>query len=817
MFKPKRKRAVVKRTTRNESESDDDEEDRHNMNTTTNATAAATNKTQEAKRKKKKKLKKGSALASASASLSAGGSLSFAIDEGDDQDRDHDMTISKKKKKKKGSGFGFGGACMETMSDPTDLDAERVGAAEEKPIAPKVAAGYSKNDLEKLKSLQKVYVAAKEEKHADSHSHANLPLEPVLDSHVPLPPPPTASFPMKPNKPEEEFISFDSFAKHAGAEIMNGDDALKFTGEQNDDFGIDKVQKNDEEKEETQEIEEEGRKWEDEVARRAGVAGSAFSDSNTASVSRHQPDLTLQKDEGAQAIEQIKQTIVATLGNLQQQGLDMDSNMVRKRHDAHVANEDATTKELEESTIGESFEYYQNLRSDLADWTGALRHLSEKIEIIEDALEELYQDMGSRRMSTMKEWEDDAITLLKGNDLVDYIVGRQPIDANTTPENPMVDEFGRDMKSMEYLAISKRKSDRRRKRKESADRRNGLSNAQTQTDTGDGQYEDTDIDISDNELMDRGERRSALGDAIQVTLDEMDESFTSFSSLIALFQNWKSSQPDDFRKHYAGMAIVDFISVFLRCAFCKKLDLLCLGEPEKKYPSLDDFDWFSTFESSSLIPSKSETDDKLKNQPLDLLIEKVCFASIRTCLRGTRHHKNEGSLWSYDPFSKRQTESLSSFCKSALSKLHSKEKTNALASIVFDYINDFLQQKAIVVIRRESNFAQRDTEEFDAYAFACVGQLRCLKRLVINIVNYWYLVFDKSILMARFCIADVMAFRFLPIVQALESGPEEFYGRAKEEFEFICNSFNSLGLLEREELMIMSSPIRAYAAKMATK
>ena len=54
-----------------------------------------------------------------------------------------------------------------------------------------------------------------------------------------------------------------------------------------------------------------------------------------------------------------------------------------------------------------------------------------------------------------------------------------------------------------------------------------------------------------------------------------------------------------------------------------------------------------------------------------------------------------------------------------------------------------------------------------------------------------------------------MAFRFLPIVQALDTGSEEYYERAKEEFVCIYNAFNSLGLLEREESMIMSSPIRA--------
>jgi|AntRauTorckE5430_2_1112549.scaffolds.fasta_scaffold01742_2 hypothetical protein len=787
MFKPKRRRPVAKRTTRDESDDEDD-----NQNTTTNA--IATKKAQEAKRKKQKRLKK--------ASASTGKVLSFSIDEGDC----HDIKTSKKKKKKKG-GFGFGG--MQTVHDPLDDDAE--GAAEEQPVAPKVASGYSIDDLEKLKSQQKVYITEKQDDVPPKSVESQLPSEPSSD--VPLPPPPTKSVPMKPDKPEEDFISFQSSGKYGDNNIVNGDDALPYSEDQNDDFGIEFSQNNDRE---IKEIDVEGSKWEDEVARRAGVGRNTHSDSNA----RNHTAIPLHRDEGVEAIAQIKQTIATTLDNLQQQELDLNSNMVRKVHDAHVADEDATKKELEVSTIGKSFECYQKLRSDLADWTGALRHLSEKIDIIEDALEDLYQDIGLRSMVKINQWEDDAIAVLKEKGLVDYIVGRQPIDVNSNSASPIVDEFGRDTKFMESLVISKRKVERRRRRKESADRRNDVK-----TDTGDGEREDTDCDecedtdadVSDNELMDRGERRCALSDAIQVALDEMDEDFASLASLLDLFQSWQLSHPDDFRQCYASLAIVDFISVFARCEFCKSLQLLSFGEAEKKLPALDGFDWFSTSKSSNLIPSKKEGDEENKKQPLDLLIEKVCFASIQMCLKGTRHQKSAKSVWSYDPFSKRQTESLSSFCKSVLSKLSSMEKAGALAVDVCDYINDFLQQKAIVVIKRESETPQSGTEEFDAYSFACLGQLRCLRKLVINILNCWYPVFDNSVKLAKLCIADIMAFRFLPIVETLERGSKEHYEKAKAEFENLCDAFNSLGLFEREELMMISAPIRAYAVKLFTK
>ena len=779
MFKPKRKRSVTKRATRDESDDEDDIQD-------TTMTALATKKAQEAKRKKKKRLK--------NISKSTGIGLSFSIDEGDY----HDTKTSKKKKKKKGKGFGFGG--MQTIDHPSDNDAE--GAAAEKILASNLTSGYSKDDLDKLKSQQKVYVAEKDdvppkEKPSTENKFPSKPLSSVL-----LPPLPTESVPTKPSKPEEDFISFHSAVKHSDGNIMNGDDALKYMEDQNDDLGIEFTQKNGQE---TKEIDEEESKWEDEVVRRAGFGRSAHSDSNTTD----QTAVPLHRDEGVQAVAQIKQTIATTLDNLQQQELDLNSNMIRKKHDAHVADEDATKKELEVSTIGQSFEYYQNLRSDLADWTGALRHLSEKVDIIEGALENLYQDIGSRRMSKMNQWEDDAISVLKENGYVDYIVGRQPIDMKTSSETPTVDEFGRDMKHVETLAISKRKAERRRRRRESCDRRNGQSGVKTDID-GD-EYEDTDADISDNELMDRGERRCALGDAIQVALDEMDEDFASLASLLDLFQRWQSSHPDDFRQCYAGLSIVDFISVFARCEFCKNLRLLCFGELEKKSPALEDFDWFSTFISSNLIPSKEEGK---KNQPLHLLVEKVCFASIKMCVKGTLHQNNERSMWSYDPFSKRQTESLSSFCKSTLSRFQSKEKTGALATDVCDYINDFLQQKAIVVIKRESDAPQSDTEEFDAYSFACLGQLRCLRKLVINILKFWYPVFSNSVALAKLCIADIMAFRFLPVIERLERGSNEHYEKAKEEFDILYRAFNSLGLLVREELMMIASPIRAYAEKL---
>ena len=128
--------------------------------------------------------------------------------------------------------------------------------------------------------------------------------------------------------------------------------------------------------------------WEDQIAKRAGVT-SQNDDEIIDIPSRCQ---SFQKEHGTEEVSKIKHTITSAIENISQQQLDLESAIVRKKHDAQEANKEATAKEKELADFGRNFEYYQSLRSNFADWIGALRYLSQRIDTIENAVADLYQD-----------------------------------------------------------------------------------------------------------------------------------------------------------------------------------------------------------------------------------------------------------------------------------------------------------------------------------------------------------------------------------------------------------------------------------------
>lgn len=799
MFKvPKRKKPIVKKL-RSSDDSDNDTEDvTHERDDVSKAT------TNPAATKPKTKNKNRNFVSK----TALGAGLSFNIDEGDDVE----LHASRKKRRK---GLGFGGIQVlndfendQTTIEPTQQEHQQ---QQEKDWgsgptdASKISSGYSKEDLQKLKSQQKVYLEENTNglqvkdtmNENDPSVHFVQPSVPAVSS-VPIPPTPSDTFPSKPIVPEEDFISLHSSTKKDDYVIVSGDDALQFVTEQEDvqtEFqGINQCFDGEDNQDGTQEMDVEGEKWEEEIIKRAGIGGSFAEKTLGDSKQSYKAEHSFKKEDGRRAIEDIKHTIEYTLQNLDQQELELETNIMRKNHDASTAEDDALEKEKELSSTGKAFEYYQNLRSDIAAWTGALRHLSEKVDVIESALEELYQDLGRRRVVQMQEWQDDVATELKEKNWLDYAVGRQPIIATETQGDVhMVDEFGRDVKSMESLARSKRKNARKKRRSESEDRRKGTYDQQNQLQI---EYEDTDVDVSDHELMERVERRSALGDAIDIVLEDVDDEFRSISVLLSLFCQWEKSEPKDYMQCYATLSLMSYISVFARAEFCKKLDLLDLGVENNSY-ELKDFEWFTSLKSSNAFPQNS-------------IIGKTCVIQLRMSLFGTKDLK--GLCWSYDPFSTRQTRRLSNFFRSTIVPNMPIDDTNALLDDVCEYINRYLQEMSFLILKKGDSYPNDDDDSLDALNFASLGQIYRIKKLVSNIINYWYPLGNRK-RFATLCLTDVLSFRFLPIFEAL--GPQSAnFEQASNVFHSLWKSLTVSGLLGDDDLMLSSSAIRAAASKL---
>jgi hypothetical protein len=254
--------------------------------------------------------------------------------------------------------------------------------------------------------------------------------------------------------------------------------------------------------------------------------------------------------------------------------------------------------------------------------------------------------------------------------------------------------------------------------------------------------------------------------------------------------------------------VVDFISVLARGEFCKKLDLLCLSETKgDSISTLDNFEWFIALKDSKLIAVSKLEEEPGSNQPFALLMKKICFTALKSCISDDDDDK-PGGLRAYDPFSKRHSQRLSSFYQSVMKNLSSEETKTTLGTTVHNYINSYLQELSFPVIKNQAAVPSKDDDEAaEVYTFATVGQLYRLKRLVLNIVEFWYPILDKPLALAKFCFTDIIAYRFLPIAYALDTS------ESKEVLASLWKAMKQAGLTEKEDLMLSSSPFRAAATK----
>ena len=90
---------------------------------------------------------------------------------------------------------------------------------------------------------------------------------------------------------------------------------------------------------------------------------------------------------------------------------------------------------------------------------------------------------------------------------------------------------------------------------------------------------------------------------------------------------------------------------------------------------------------------------------------------------------------------------------------------------VLAYLNSYLQETAILVTKKKSE--QLESEELssniNATSFLLTSQLRRQRKLLFNIVTFWYPALYKSSDVAKFCLLDIIAYRILPVILAIFS------------------------------------------------
>ena len=853
-------------------------------------------------RQKKKKQKRGAV------SAGVGGGMSFnpeddeeEVDGFDDISGGRDRNGSskkdrkkqrkkdeKKKGKKRSCGMGFGGATMSFHDDDEDEAPDAVSAGLDRfgisssgqagdagggdAISADAGSMYGAAALEALRSKQKVYVAPRGDdgdKGSGSESKSKQDTAAPSMSKMEIDKADTSTSTLKSKVPGLGDSETNFIPLNGGSNIVAGDDALAYMeeedderegmanpqadaarrkdkrkmvgtdrlsnlpGEDNDDVGGDGGVFGGIGHSKDAEIDAGGRQWEDEVARRAGI--------------RKQRDSGQSSSPGAM-LETMKGTISKTLTHLRQRREDLESSHDRRRNELQGVEDELRRQEEDLRKGGSSFEYYQELRVEIADWVGALRNLSAKVDTIVDTIQEQEVDSAEQQRVRSRQREDDFAAILDSRSLLDSIIGRQiqQIEENNT--TPPVDEFGRDIQSAEALARERRIVRRRRVRKESTERIEMRQKARQQRQDAVAEavtsVDDSDADLSDNELEEQIQRMDALEEALFLAKDELDDRYCSLSALQDLFLSWSKHSPDDYKRCYAKLSLVDLSAVLVKAETCTKISTLrCTDASGPNIFNVTDFDWVvtaSSFESSETPQEDNDQDEEKSskgeaenNSGSDEGEDKlVCAISCKVILPylllllgvGSDGHARKPL---YDPFSSHQTDMVKSLLH-FLKEIYTD--TNALQRCTKNILNVFkatIESSAVLLVKSdalkvlEGKEMDGGTDEDqqtlkDAVTYSIFEQAHRLQKLCGSAASLSSQLGDKSKSqreLASLILMEVIAARLLPILSLLQSTGISGAQRADATLQKVVKDIKEAGWLDDEALMLQTAPIRAAIDK----
>ena len=754
--------------------------------------------TVERKRKRKDKKKKSSML-------------SFDPEDGVDNNTAEKKKRSKQQKKR---GMGYGGMSME---DEMEVDEEQ--QVDQSSL-------YDVAALEKLKMEQ---MHRKEKVQDSGKPRISLGQQQPKDE----------------SDKEEEYISLSGTKTTSSPVVLAGDDAMAYVQDDEPtefDHGLEQHKSSQttdtsRPEETNEEIEQDNRQWEDNMARRAGVLPPKSAKSNSPRKDVHLPPPT--------ALSQIKSSLQPTISNLQNISLDLETAIHR-----HMSTLSTTKDELEkhQSTIqddGAALEYYQVLRSELADWMGALRQIQSMVDLVYDAKCNWEGSVTLTRFQRGYEWSEDVLDVLRTKGLIDRVVGCD--DWNEyVEEDGGVDEFGRDLSSMATMARTKRWEVRRRNflRMKHGDEVDAqiLTLQETMNCLGGD-------NISSDQISDWKSRDQALKEALAIIPSVVNDDYLSISNLCNLFFRWQDKYPEDYKSCYAEMTLVSMVSVLARLEMCQRWDGLGLaGDLDGNHKNdsmvcdVDEFRWFKDLRMAAKNRSNDSNDSsELFREVMEKCIVSplLAYLTVDSTIRGATKNQKWNGL--YNPASTSQTQWLCNSISSLLSCLSadsigkrtsSKPIMSKVTASVLALLKYYVDQKSIVIINANNVmmmndcFADKDGKEFDtetndAIAFAIFAQANELGLVAANVLTYWYPIMNGSaadgddvISIIQFILMEVISLRILPVLQVFQSVIKTQQGSEKHHLhemhqsllKSVYDAVSSAGLLEKDEWKLCTVP-----------
>ena len=773
----------------------------------------------------------------------AGGGLvvrSFDVEEADDDDDDNnnnnDDDDSKKvkkskkhKKRKRGLGFGGDGMSGDGKDENRFSGISKADHDEQVVVNDNnndddddglQLPSYGKDALERLKSEQKLQKIL-------TPPLSLSPSPPTPSSAVDFLSAGTGSSGNNDNLkqiPSESYISLDGDSKNSN--ILNG---TVLTGEEADAAAnyegcIPKHQENDKIfAANDHPPPPESAAWEEQIERRAGIKTTSTSSSS----------LSTSK---MLSLEELSEKLRSTIQTIQTQREELSNSTNRRCSDREQAMSESKTQQETLKNIGHACEFYQKTRRDVTQWVGALRDLQEKVQPILHAFQEMMKVQNEDFDNEFFSWQDDCISTLQDNGMLDRVLGRQTtqhptaaINNNDGTDNNLsnngIDEFGRDIRS-QYLRDRDLRFQKRNAKiitiisssadinqsttddKVSTNDNKSITNNEKQIVGSSSYYCDDDI----NRMMlcedhNEDERSKTLHEALNVALEDLDQDYTSILQLRKIFDNWFGSYYDDYRQCFATLSFGDLSAVLVQVEICKS-NFFCDMVSEKfKYSS-----------NSTLPTFPTELNCLLKNQEVDRRMVKenegrLARAVEKGLLPMLTEILKENSFCLF--FSSAKSSLISKLIDVAILHLdNSSNLRKQLQGLISTAISNSLDGVAIPILKKNNKFEDNQSADVST-RFANVYLVKILQRTLCNLIVYWLPLIPLDSSEGENGIHSVLNFindKYLMILSSIVDKNNES-SSAKTLFEPVWDGLNrdERKFVESPSLMMLTMPLRAAA------
>jgi hypothetical protein len=756
---------------------------------------------------------------------------SFDVEEADDDDDDDDddKKINKKKKhKKRKRGLGFGGDGTSTSDGNEDenrfstnnsrtADDDKQVVNDDDDVDGLQLPSYGKDALERLKSEQKL------QKISTPPPPSSSPPPPLSAVELSVGTGSSGNDDNLKQIPSESYISLDDDSKNNN--ILNG---TVLTGEEADaaanyeSYGR-KDQENDKifAADDHSLPPQESAAWEEQIERRAGIKTISTSSSS----------LSTSK---MLSLEELSEKLKSTIQTIQTQREEFSNSTNRRCSDREQAMSESKTQQETLKNIGHACEFYQKTRRDITLWVGALRDLQEKVQPILNAFQEMMKVQNQDFDNEFLSWQDDCISTLQENDMLDRVLGRQSTQHPTAtinnnnnnngdggdPVNNGIDEFGRDIRS-QYLRDRDLRFNKRNAKiitiiSSSVDINQSTDDTISTNDNKSTTQNEKQIIGDDiiNRMMLRedhhneDERSKTLHEALSVALEDLDQDYTSILQLREIFDTWFGSYCDDYRQCFATLSFGDLSAVLVQVEICKS-NFFCDMVSEKfKYSSNSTLPSFPT-ELDCLLLENQGVDKRMVKENegrLARAVEKGLLPMLTEILK-----ENFFCLF----FSSTKSSLISKLIGSAILHLHNSSSHRIqLQVLISTAIANSLDGIAIPILKKNDKFEDNQSADVST-RFANVYLVKILQRTLCNMIVYWLPLIPLDSSDGENGIHSVLNFindKYLMILSSIVDKNNES-SSAKTSFEPVWDALNrdERKFVESPSLMMLTMPLRAAA------